>query len=120
MIDFGGPDALVPAEAPEPEARPGRVVVDVAADGGRFSVHGAPTGGFAAADPCEAERRDLRPLGIADVRLSPPAHAEPAHPPLAAAASGALRPVIGAAPPWTGHRALMRRSSRGAWWATWH
>ncbi|MFD7444584.1 zinc-binding dehydrogenase [Streptomyces sp. NPDC059909] len=69
------------------------------ADGGRFSAHGAPTGGFTAVDPREAEHRGVRLLGIADLQLSPPVHAELATRVLAAAASGTLRPVIGAAFP---------------------
>ncbi|MFE7778893.1 zinc-binding dehydrogenase [Streptomyces sp. NPDC057445] len=68
----------------------------LAADGGRFSGHGAPTGGFAAVDPGEARRRGVRLLGIADVQLSAAAHSNLAARALAAAASGILCPVIGA------------------------
>ncbi|MGW7362610.1 zinc-binding dehydrogenase [Streptomyces sp. NPDC054841] len=67
----------------------------LATDGGRFSAHGAPTGGFAQVDPSEAEQRRVRLLGIADLQLSATAHAELAARALASAASGALRPVIG-------------------------
>lgn len=37
-------------------------------DGGWFSAHGAPSGGFAAYDPEEAERRGITVKGIADLR----------------------------------------------------
>ncbi|MEV3990678.1 zinc-binding dehydrogenase [Streptomyces sp. NPDC049837] len=65
------------------------------ADGGRFSAHGAPTGGFTEVDAAEAERRGVRLLGIGDVQLSDEDHARLAERALARAAAGLLRPVIG-------------------------
>lgn len=65
------------------------------ADGGRFSAHGAPTGGFAEVDPAEAERRGVRLLGIGDVQLAPEVYGRLAGRALADAAAGRLRPVIG-------------------------
>lgn len=38
-------------------------------DGGWFSAHGAPSGGFAAYDPAEAERRGITVKGIQDLRI---------------------------------------------------
>jgi NADPH:quinone reductase len=64
--------------------------------GGRFSAHGAPSGGFARIDPAEAERRGITLRGIRDIhaalatdekRMLERAVAE--------AAAGRLRPVIG-------------------------
>ncbi|MGW2558465.1 zinc-binding dehydrogenase [Streptomyces sp. NPDC001514] len=74
----------------------GLAAFDLTADGGRFSAHGAPTGGFTAVDPREAEHRGVRLLGIADLQLPAPVHAELATHVLTAAASGTLHPVIGA------------------------
>jgi NADPH2:quinone reductase len=75
---------------------PGATAFALTADGGRFSAHGAPTGGFATVDTQEAHRRDVRLLGIADVQFPAPdiqrlrAHASQE------AAAGRLRPVVGA------------------------
>lgn len=38
-------------------------------DGGWFSAHGAPSGGFAQYDPSEAERRRITVKGIQDLRI---------------------------------------------------
>ncbi|MFJ8585631.1 zinc-binding dehydrogenase [Streptomyces sp. NPDC093595] len=77
----------------------GAAAYPLVADGGRFSAHGAPTGGFAPVDPAAAERRGVRLLGIGDVRLADDAHVRLAERALAEAAAGRLRPVIGAAFP---------------------
>ncbi|MFD3328482.1 zinc-binding dehydrogenase [Streptomyces sp. NPDC058701] len=65
------------------------------ADGGRFSAHGAPTGGFAPVDPADAATRGVRLLGIGDVQMTVPQHAAFAAEVLRSAAAGDLRPVIG-------------------------
>lgn len=65
------------------------------ADGGRFSAHGAPTGGFAPVDPADAAARGVRLLGIGDVQMTVPEHAAFAAEVLRSAAAGDLRPVIG-------------------------
>ncbi|WP_412074906.1 zinc-binding dehydrogenase [Streptomyces xanthophaeus] len=87
------------------------------ATGGRFSAHGAPTGGFAPVDPADAAARDVRLLGIADLQLSAPEHAELASHALRAAAEGALRPVIGATFPLeraaSAHEAIESRELLG-------
>ncbi|MFF1444054.1 zinc-binding dehydrogenase [Streptomyces sp. NPDC058295] len=66
------------------------------ADGGRFSAHGAPSGGFAAVDAAEAERRGVTLFGIGDLQFGEAeARRLTAHV-LAETAAGRLRPVIGA------------------------
>ncbi|MER5873117.1 zinc-binding dehydrogenase [Streptomyces sp. NPDC002044] len=110
-----GADAVIDAAAPDWVERARRelggggadVVLDgvgggiglaafsLVADGGRFSAHGAPTGGFAPVDRAGAEARGVRLLGIGDVQLTVPQHAAFAGEVLRAAARGDLRPVIG-------------------------
>ncbi|WP_327417741.1 zinc-binding dehydrogenase [Streptomyces sp. NBC_01233] len=74
----------------------GLAAFPLVATGGRFSAHGAPTGGFAPVTPADAAARGVRLLGIADVRLTTPERAALAAQALRAAAEGTLRPVIGA------------------------
>ncbi|MET9802976.1 zinc-binding dehydrogenase [Streptomyces sp. NPDC006368] len=74
----------------------GLAAFGLVAPGGRFSAHGAPTGGFAPVDPEQARARGVRLLGIEDVRLPDAEHALRAARALAEAAAGRLRPVIGA------------------------
>ncbi|WP_062645514.1 zinc-binding dehydrogenase [Streptomyces maremycinicus] len=71
------------------------------ADGGRFSAHGAPTGGFAAVDAAEAERRGVTLFGIGDVQFGEERARRLSAHVLAQAAAGRLRPVIGARFPLT-------------------
>ncbi|GAA1711307.1 zinc-binding dehydrogenase [Kribbella yunnanensis] len=47
----------------------GATAFGVVKDGGWFSAHGAPSGGFAAYDPADAERRGITVKGIADLRV---------------------------------------------------
>jgi NADPH2:quinone reductase len=49
----------------------GATAFPLTATGGRFSAHGAPTGGFAPLDPTEAKHRDITLFGIGDVQFSP-------------------------------------------------
>ncbi|RKT02793.1 NADPH:quinone reductase-like Zn-dependent oxidoreductase [Streptomyces sp. 3211.6] len=106
VVDAAGPDWV--ERAREALGRAGAdVVLDgvggevglaafaLVAQGGRFSAHGAPTGGFAQVDPADAAARGVRLLGIGDVQLTAPEHAELAGQALRTAAEGALRPVIG-------------------------
>ncbi|MCX4824053.1 zinc-binding dehydrogenase [Streptomyces sp. NBC_01142] len=65
------------------------------ADGGRFSAHGASTGGFAPVDTDEADRRGIKLTGIADLQLSDEDYTRLAAKALEAAATGRLHPVIG-------------------------
>ncbi|MCX5192512.1 zinc-binding dehydrogenase [Streptomyces sp. NBC_00249] len=87
------------------------------ADGGRFSAHGAPTGGFAAVDAADAAARGVRLLGIGDVQLTAPQHAELAARALRAAAEGTLRTVIGGTFPLeraaSAHEAIESRALLG-------
>jgi NADPH2:quinone reductase len=65
------------------------------ADGGRFSAHGAPTGGFAPVDAEEAGRRGIKLIGIEEVQLPDTQYTRLAAKALAEAAAGRLRPVVG-------------------------
>lgn len=73
----------------------------LAADGGRFSAHGAPSGGFAAVDAAEAERRGVTLLGIGDLQFGEAEARRLTAYVLAEAAAGRLRPVVGARFPLT-------------------
>lgn len=95
----------------------GLAAFPLTADGGRFSAHGAPTGGFAQVDASEAERRGIKLLGIGDVQLTDEAYVRLAAKALGEAASGHLRPVIGGTFPLTraagAHEAIEGRGLRG-------
>lgn len=73
----------------------GRAAYEITARGGRFSAHGAPSGGFSPIDPEEAGRAGVTVRGIQDVRYSPAEQKRLAERALAEAASGRIRPVIG-------------------------
>jgi NADPH2:quinone reductase len=73
----------------------GVVAFEAMAFGGRFSAHGAPSGGFAPIDPVEAKRRGITLFGIDDVRRSELDSRRLAARALAEAAAGRLKPVIG-------------------------
>lgn len=79
----------------------GLVAFPLTADGGRFSAHGAPSGGFAAVDAAEAERRGVTLFGIGDVQFGEAEVRRLTAHVLAEAAAGRLRPVIGARFPLT-------------------
>ncbi|MEU9026659.1 zinc-binding dehydrogenase [Streptomyces sp. NPDC048383] len=87
------------------------------AAGGRFSAHGAPTGGFAPVDPDEAAARGVRLLGIQDVQMSAEEHTDLVARALRAAADRTLRPVIGATFPLeraaAAHEAIESRTLLG-------
>jgi NADPH:quinone reductase len=61
---------------------------------GRFFAYGAAAGDFADFDPLDAERRQVRVIGIAD-RLPPEESAKLPEQALSALADGRIRPVIG-------------------------
>jgi NADPH2:quinone reductase len=73
----------------------GLAAFGVVADGGRFSAHGAPGGGFAPVSADEAQRRGVTVLGIEQVQYPPGRLEELVAQALAEAAAGRLRPVIG-------------------------
>jgi NADPH2:quinone reductase len=65
------------------------------ADGGRFSAHGAPSGGFAPIVPAAAEHRGVTLRGIAEVQLAPDEAKLLAVRVVAAAAEGRITPFLG-------------------------
>ncbi|MGW7265707.1 zinc-binding dehydrogenase [Streptomyces sp. NPDC054842] len=73
----------------------GTAAFPLTADGGRFSAHGAPTGGFTPVDPEEAARRGITLFGIGDLQFDTAGRTRLATTALAEAAAGRLRPVIG-------------------------
>ncbi|WP_327355183.1 zinc-binding dehydrogenase [Streptomyces sp. NBC_01304] len=79
--------------------RLGTAAFPLAADGGRFSAHGAPTGGFAPLDQAEAERRGITLLGIGNLQFDPEDQRHLRVRAYAQAAEGRLRPIIGEAFP---------------------
>ncbi|MFE7568561.1 zinc-binding dehydrogenase [Streptomyces sp. NPDC057539] len=95
----------------------GLAAFPLTADGGRFSAHGAPTGGFAPVDARHAADRKIRLLGIADVRIPRRESVRLAARALAETAAGRLRPVIGGTFPLDeaadAHRAIEGRGLLG-------
>jgi NADPH2:quinone reductase len=73
----------------------GRNAFEITARGGRFSAHGAPSGGFAEIDPQEAERRAVTVRGIEHVQFAPADGRQHTERALSEAAAGRIRPVIG-------------------------
>ena len=49
----------------------GRAAFDLVVEGGRFSAHGTPAGGFATADPALARSRGITATGLEAVQLAP-------------------------------------------------
>lgn len=95
----------------------GRAAFAVVADGGRFSAHGAPGGGFARISAEEAAERGVTLGGIEQVQRPPGRFGELAARALAEAAAGRLRPVIGQVYPLAraadAHAAIAARSTIG-------
>ena len=89
----------------------------VTAAGGRFSAHGAASGGFAPADQEEAGRRGITVRGIEQVQFGPGEHQRYAGQALAEVAAARMRPVIGQSYPLEraadAHRGLEERSAVG-------
>lgn len=73
----------------------GRAAFEIIASGGRFSAHGAPSGGFTGIDPQEAERQRVSVRGIEHLQLSPADLRRAAERALSEAAAGRIRPVVG-------------------------
>jgi NADPH2:quinone reductase len=67
----------------------------IVADGGRFSAHGAPSGGFAPIDQDDARRRGVTVRGIDRVQFPPAERAALVARALDEGATGRLSPVIG-------------------------
>ncbi|MFI7423495.1 zinc-binding dehydrogenase [Nonomuraea sp. NPDC049684] len=73
----------------------GRQAFEVTARGGRFSVHGASSGGVTTVDPAEAERRGVTVIGLEQLAaLGQDGNERTVHA-LAEAAAGRLRAVVG-------------------------
>lgn len=72
----------------------GAVAFGTVKDGGWFSAHGAPSGGFAAYDPAEAERRGITVKGIMDLRADDSERPITGEAVLKRALQGDLIPVI--------------------------
>jgi NADPH:quinone reductase len=73
----------------------GQVAFAITADGGRFSAHGSPSGGFAQIDPGEARRRGIIVRGIEQVQFTPDQLQALTNRALAEAAADRIQPVIG-------------------------
>lgn len=96
---------------------PGLAAFPLTADGGRFSAHGAPTGGFAPVEEREAAARGIRLTGISELQLDPKEARSLLTEALTLAAGGPLHPVIGALYPLErtaeAHRAIEDRTMLG-------
>jgi NADPH:quinone reductase len=86
-----GPDVVFDGAG----GRLGRAAFDITAEGGRFSAHGAPSGGFASIDPDQAGRRGITVRGIEQVQFGPGQHEALARRALAELSAGRIQPVIG-------------------------
>jgi NADPH:quinone reductase len=73
----------------------GEAAFAITARGGRFSAHGAPSGGFAQIDTEEAERREIIVHGIEHVQFMPADAKRLTERAFSEAVAGAIRPVIG-------------------------
>ena len=73
----------------------GEAAFEVTARGGRFSAHGAPSGGFAQIDAKEAEQRAITVRGIEHVQFAPADAKRLTERAMAEAVAGRIRPVIG-------------------------
>ena len=67
----------------------------ITAQGGRFSAHGAPSGGFAHIDAKEAERRDITVRGIEHVQFTRAEAKALTERAMSKAVAKQIRPVIG-------------------------
>jgi NADPH2:quinone reductase len=95
----------------------GQAAFEVTSPGGRFSAHGAPSGGFAPIDRQEAERRTITVRGIEQVQFAPEDAARLTERALLEAATARIRPIIGQRYPLAcaadAHRAIEARDVIG-------
>ena len=95
----------------------GAAAFETIATGGRFSAHGAASGGFAPVGTDQAARRGVTLRGIEQVQFGPGEHERLAGQALAALAAGRIRPFVGQVFPLpqaaAAHLALETRSAVG-------
>jgi NADPH2:quinone reductase len=95
----------------------GRDAFEITAPGGRFSAHGAASGGFALIGPDQPERRGVTVRGIEQVQFAPGEHETFTGRALAELSAGRMKPVIGEAFPLVraadAHAALEARTAIG-------
>jgi NADPH:quinone reductase len=95
----------------------GQAAFTITADGGRFSAHGSPSGGFALINPAEAQRRGITVRGIDQVQFTPDQLQALTTRALAEAAAGRIQPIIGQTFPLDqaadAHTAIETRSVTG-------
>ncbi|GAA2618382.1 zinc-binding dehydrogenase [Dactylosporangium fulvum] len=95
----------------------GRAAFDLVVEGGRFSAHGTPAGGFAVADAEVARARGITATGIEAVQLRPERFRAYLGRALAEVAAGRIRPVVGQEFPLEraadAHRAIEDRTAVG-------
>jgi NADPH2:quinone reductase len=72
----------------------GEAAFKATAGGGRFSAHGAPSGGFAQIDSNEAERREITVRGIEDVQFAPADAERLTERAMSKAVAQQIRPII--------------------------
>jgi NADPH2:quinone reductase len=73
----------------------GQAAFEVTARGGRFSAHGAPSGGFAQIDATEAKEREITVRGIEHVQFTPADAKALTERAMGEAVAGRIRAVIG-------------------------
>lgn len=95
----------------------GLAAFTVTAPGGRFSAHGAPSGGFAPVDPADAARLGVTVVGIEQAQFDAPTARRLTRRALDEAAAGRIRPVVGQTFPLEraadAHRAIEARGTTG-------
>jgi NADPH2:quinone reductase len=95
----------------------GAAAFETIAGGGRFSAHGAASGGFAPVSAGQAAQRGVTLRGIEQVQFGPGEHERLAGQALAALAAGRIHPVVGQVFPLrqaaAAHLALETRSAVG-------
>ncbi|GAA0742266.1 zinc-binding dehydrogenase [Dactylosporangium roseum] len=95
----------------------GRAAFDLVVEGGRFSAHGTPAGGFAVADAEVARARGITATGIEAVQLRPERFRAHLGRALAEVAAGRIKPVVGQEFPLEravdAHRAIEDRTAVG-------
>ena len=95
----------------------GSAAFTITAPGGRFSAHGAASGGFAPVDRDDAARRGITAQGIEQVQFPPEVHEKLTGQALAEVAAGRLRPFVGQRYPLEraadAHRGLETRTAAG-------